>query len=83
MMECDLLIIDDMGVGNANSLTTREFFTVLNERLLNRKSTLISTNLHFEDIKNIYSERILSRIIGSFDFIEIYGKDIRALKKYT
>ncbi|MBO7402445.1 MAG: ATP-binding protein [Lachnospiraceae bacterium] len=81
--ECDLLIIDDLGVGFNNSLLNAEFFKVLNERLLTRRSTLISTNLHLEDIKNNYSERVLSRIIGSYDFIEIYGDDIRKLKKIS
>ena len=81
--DCDLLIIDDLGVGFNNSLLNAEFFKVLNERILNRRSTLISTNLHFEDIKDNYSERVLSRIIGSYDFIEIYGDDIRKLKKIS
>ncbi len=81
--ECDLLVIDDMGTGFNNSLTNTEFFRILNERLLNRRSTLISTNLHFEDIQNNYSERVLSRIIGSYDFIELYGADIRKLKKIS
>ena len=81
--DCDLLVIDDMGTGFNNSLTSTEFFRILNERLLNHRSTLISTNLHFEDIQNNYSERVLSRIIGSFDFIELYGADIRKLKKIS
>lgn len=81
VIECDLLIIDDLGVAFSNSLTNTEFFGLFNERLLKRRSTMISTNLHFEEIRNVYSERVLSRMIGSYDFIEIYGEDIRKLKK--
>lgn len=78
---CDLLIIDDLGSELSNTFTTSRLFTVLNERILRRKSTIISTNLALEDIKSIYSERIFSRISSCYTMLRLTGDDIRIQKK--
>ncbi len=75
--ECDLLIIDDLGTEGANSATNVEFFDILNIRLRTEKSTLISVNLSLSDIGTVYSERILSRLLGCFRIYEFIGKDLR------
>lgn len=80
---CDLLIIDDLGTESANSLTVSQFFVCLNERIRNRKSMLISTNLRLSDLATIYSERISSRIVNGFTILKLYGEDIRIKKKLT
>jgi len=78
---CDLLIIDDLGTEFANSFTTSQLFVCLNERILRRKSTIISTNLSLEDIKSIYSERVFSRISSHYTMLRLTGDDIRIQKK--
>ena len=45
IFDCDLLIVDDLGTEFTNSFVASQFFTCINERLLSRKSTIISTNL--------------------------------------
>lgn len=80
--DCDLLIIDDLGSELSNTFTTTQLFTVLNERILRRKSTIISTNLALEDIKSIYSERIFSRISSGYKMLRLTGDDIRIQKNY-
>ena len=79
--ECDLLIIDDLGSELSNTFTTSQLFTILNERSLRRRSTVISTNLALEDLKGIYSERIFSRISSSYKMLRLTGDDIRIQKK--
>ncbi len=79
--DCELLIIDDLGSELSNTFTTSRLFTVLNERILRRKSTIISTNLALEDIKSIYSERIFSRISSCYTMLRLTGDDIRIQKK--
>lgn len=79
--DCDLLIIDDLGTELANSFTVSQLFVCLNERILRRKSTVISTNLSLEDIKSIYSERIFSRISSAYSMLRLTGDDIRIQKK--
>jgi len=79
--DCDLLIIDDLGTELSNSFTNTEFFVVINDRLLRKKSTLISTNLSLDDIKNLYTERVFSRLSSSYTMLRLTGEDIRIKKK--
>ncbi len=80
LYNCDLVIVDDLGTEISNNFTNSQFFSFINERLLHRKSIIISTNLGLEEIKLRYSERIFSRLTSSFTFRKLSGPDIRALK---
>ncbi len=79
--DCDLLIIDDLGTELTNSFTVSQLFLCINERLLRRRSTIISTNLSLESLVDIYSERTFSRITSNYTMIKITGDDIRIKKK--
>ena len=79
--DCDLLIIDDLGTELSNSFTTSQLFLCLNERILRQKSTIISTNLNMNQVADIYSERVLSRISNSYTIIKLFGDDIRLKKR--
>lgn len=81
IFDCDLLIIDDLGTEFSNSFTTSQLFLCLNERILRNKSTIISTNLGLNQIADLYSERVLSRITSKYTLIKLFGADIRILKK--
>ena len=78
---CSLLIIDDLGTEITNSFVTSQLFSCLNERHLRNKSTLISTNLSLEELRDRYSDRIFSRITSGFTLCKLTGPDIRILKK--
>ena len=81
IFDCDLLIIDDLGTEFSNSFTISQLFLCLNERLLRRKSTIISTNLSLESLREIYSERTFSRITSNYTMLKLTGDDIRIKKK--
>lgn len=81
IFDCDLLIIDDLGTELANAFTTSQLFLCLNERMLRRKSTLISTNLSMDELAAVYSERTCSRIFSNYTMIKLFGDDIRIKKK--
>jgi len=81
IFDCDLLIIDDLGTELTNSFTVSQLFLCINERLLRRKSTIISTNLSLESLVDIYSERTFSRITSNYTMLKITGDDIRIKKK--
>ena len=81
IFNCDLLIIDDLGSEYTNAFIAAQFFTCINERLIHRKSTIISTNLSLESIANLYTERSFSRITSSYALLKIIGDDIRIKKK--
>ena len=81
VLSVDLLIIDDLGTENINSMTVSELFTILNTRILNLNNkptkTIISTNLSIEQIFKIYEERIGSRIAGYYNIYQFVGEDLR------
>lgn len=77
ILNCDALVIDDLGTETVNNFTVSQLFLCLNHRQEHRKSTIISTNLPVEAIQDIYSERISSRIISYYNIFLIFGEDIR------
>lgn len=81
ILNADLLIIDDLGTENLNSVKFAELFNVINTRLLNQNNhitkTIISTNLTLNNLFNNYDERIFSRLAGYYNICKFFGDDIR------
>lgn len=81
ILDCDLLIIDDLGTELNNSFVSSQLFYCINERLIRKKGTIISTNLSMDMLRDTYSDRISSRIISQYSIIPLYGGDIRTKKR--
>ena len=81
LLDSDLLILDDCGTEVSNTFTVSRLFQLLNERALLRKSTIISTNLSIREFRDVYSERIFSRITSSYTLLKLTGSDIRIRRK--
>lgn len=81
LYSCDLLVIDDLGTELTNSFVVSALFDCLNERLMAKKHTVISTNLSLDQVRDIYTERISSRITDAYKCIRLLGDDIRIKKK--
>lgn len=79
--DCDLLIIDDLGTEFTNNFIVSKFFSCINERLLNKRSTVISTNLSLDTLADLYTERAFSRITSNYTLLKLIGDDIRIKKK--
>ena len=77
LINCDLLIIDDLGSEQITDFSSSELFTLINKKILKNKKMLISTNLTLPLISKRYSERISSRIIGDFKLFKFFAEDIR------
>lgn len=77
---CDLLIVDDLGTEMGGQFTTSALYTLINDRILGGRATIVSTNLNSEDLEKRYSAAIASRLRGNFRRIAFMGEDIR-LKK--
>lgn len=78
---CDLVVIDDLGTELTNSYISAKLFSLLNERILRGKSTIISTNLSLMELRDLYSDRIFSRISTKYKLCKLSGPDIRIYKK--
>ena len=81
ILDCDLLIIDDLGTELNNSFTSSRLFYCINERMNMSRSTIISTNLTLARLRDSYTDRVTSRIMSGYRIIPLYGGDIRLLKK--
>ena len=80
IMNCDLLIIDDLGTEQISDFSKTELFNLLNKKILKGKKMIVSTNCTLEEILQIYSERISSRLLGNFGLYKFFGDDIRIKK---
>lgn len=80
-MNCDLLILDDLGTEMTTSFTISALYDLVNTRLRTGKKTIINSNLGVEEIRRRYSVQIASRLQGEYTVLSFYGRDIRQLKK--
>ena len=69
--------VDDLGTELPTPRSASQLFACLEERALRGVPTLITTNLSPEQIRDLYSERVFSRIFGGWNIVSMYGEDIR------
>ena len=81
VMNCDLLILDDLGTEMTTSYVQSALYSIVNGRLLEHQATILSTNLKIEELARRYSPQIASRIEGEYQILPFFGEDIRKLKK--
>lgn len=80
LLNCDLLILDDLGAEFSTSFTVAAIYNIINTRLCDGLPMIINSNYTFAQLQETYSPRIASRIIGDFTAVEFCGEDIRQLK---
>ena len=81
MESCDLMILDDLGTEMLTPMGQSALYTLINNRLVNGKKTIVSTNLTNEELNKRYTPQIASRILGEFQCLPFVGTDIRRLKR--
>lgn len=82
LLDCDLLILDDLGTEFTTGFVTASFYNIINTRLLRGQPTVMNTNLSFEELEDKYSNRIVSRILGCYQVRRFYGEDMRVKKRF-
>jgi len=81
ILDCDLLILDDLGTEMSTAFTHSALYNIVNSRLTSGKKTIISTNLSASEMSERYTPQVMSRISGEYDTVPFRGRDIRAIKK--
>ncbi len=77
-LECDLLIIDDLGTEFKTNFTLSCLYNIVNTRQNRGLSTIISSNLDPKELGLFYEDRIYSRIVGAqYRILHFIGKDRR------
>lgn len=82
LVKCPVLLIDDLGTEPMMQNVTREYlFTLLNERLTQRRHTVVATNLSVLELKEMYGERVFSRLFDTVNVMpaQLKGKDLRMM----
>lgn len=83
MESCDLMILDDLGTEMTTPMAQSALYTLVNNRLVNGRKTIISTNLTNDELTKRYTPQIASRILGEFQCLPFVGEDIRRQKRGT
>ena len=79
--ECDLLILDDLGTELTTAFVQSALYQIVSTRLMERRSTILSTNLLPDGIERRYSPQVASRIEGEYQLLAFVGEDVRKLRK--
>lgn len=80
VLECDLLVIDDLGAEFSTQFTNAALYNIINTRINSGLPTIISTNLNMTGIEERYTRRISSRLIGEYALFNFIGEDVRQIK---
>ena len=81
VLDCDLLILDDLGTEMTTPLAVSSLYEILNTRLLSGRSTIVNTNLEPSALSRRYSPQIASRMEGEYRVLPFFGEDIRLQKR--
>ena len=81
VLDCDLLILDDLGTEFETSFYSSVIYNIINTRLNSNKASIISTNLDYAGIERRYDERVVSRLCDVYTCLEFKGEDVRLQKQ--
>lgn len=71
----DIAVFDDIGVETSSSWVKQELYSILNDRMLNKKITIFTSNCSIDELK--HGERITSRIKSITYPVYLAGDDNR------
>lgn len=80
-LNCDLLILDDLGTEFPSAYVNAALYNIVNTRMMAGKPTIISTNLSLKELEQRYSQRFASRVTGYYGKLEFLGKDVRVQQR--
>ena len=81
MRRCNLLIVDDIGAEKPSEWVRERLLSFINTRVSNELTTIYTSNLSLERLREKMGDRIVSRIIGSTKEIELVGRDQRGRER--
>lgn len=84
LLDVEVLILDDLGVGRATEWALETLHYILNDRYSGRLATIITTNLDpgeqagsESSLARAVGERLCSRLYEMCAFVELKGRDFR------
>jgi len=80
LLECDLLILDDLGAEHSTEFTRSCIYNIVNTRMMASKPVIVSTNYSTAQLNGEYGERVTSRVLGNYTVLRFFGSDVRQAK---
>ena len=81
--QCDLLIIDDLGIESVKPFVKEKLFNLIDTRYRTDKPMIVTSNLTLEEIKVTFGDRVADRLRGcTYDFL-VKGESKRKVDKKT
>lgn len=74
---CDLLVLDDLGSEMTTQFVQSALYQLLNQRMNQRRHTVISSNLDENEVRARYTPQVASRLVGTYQSLPFLGEDIR------
>ena len=81
LLECDLLILDDLGAEHSTEFTRSCIYNIVNTRMMASKPVVISTNFSTAQLNGEYGERVTSRVLGTYTVLRFFGSDVRQARR--
>lgn len=75
-----ILFLDDIGAEKLSDFALSRITQIIDRRYVNNLRTVITSNLSIAQLKDLYGERLASRIRGLCNLMEMAGKDERAIR---
>lgn len=83
LVKTEVLILDDLGIERDTSYAREQVYNIINNRYLQAKPTIITTNLPYENLTGNYEsieyQRIYSRILEMCLPVMVVGNDYRKI----
>ncbi len=76
LLNCDLVIFDDIAANGMSAYDYTQLLSIIDQRILNNKSNIYTTNIPNDVLHEIIGDRLASRV-NSAENITLYGKDVR------
>lgn len=73
----ELLVLDDLGSEKPTPWSVERLFIIIDHRYREQLPTIYTTNLGYEEVKEVFGRRISSRLLESSDWVFMEGRDFR------
>lgn len=77
LVQPNLLVLDDIGVGDASDFSREQLFAVFEARAHSRKHTWFTTNMDPKQLRAHFHDRIADRLLEFCSWVKVEGESFR------
>lgn len=80
LSNADLLVLDDLGVEQSTDWSVTKIYNIIDSRYRNKLPLIVTTNFSIDELKEMYAERTVDRLLEMCTPIQNNGSSIRKEK---